>query len=161
MKEWLAEWKYGGDERWAKPMAQMLDLAFQQTYGNVSGKRAPIDLISPVPLSTGRLQERGFNQAELLAQFVAKRQGIRYAPLLQRIKDTERQSQKSRRERISSLHGAFALTPAGGELLQRSEGKWHILLIDDVYTTGTTLDECAKTLQAATSCRVAALTWAR
>ena len=99
------------------------------------------DLIIPVPLHKHRLDERGFNQSELIAAEISKRSG---APLvgdcLIRIKDTKHQFELGRAERLSNLNGAFAINDP-----QTVKGK-RILLIDDIYTTGSTIGECRRCL---------------
>lgn len=98
-------------------------------------------LIIPVPLHKKRLRERGFNQSSLLAKVVAKRTSI---PLdvssLRRVRWTEPQTNLSGKEREKNVKGAFKVVKR-----DRVEGK-KILLIDDVFTTGSTVNECAKAL---------------
>lgn len=109
------------------------------------------DLLIPVPLHPRRLRYRGFNQAELLTRELGKRlaPGLSIAvdtTSLKRIRFTKPQMKtESRGERLQNLGGAFAVAPtAAGPLV----GKY-VWLIDDVATTGTTLDECAKVLKQA------------
>lgn len=103
----------------------------------------PIDLIVPIPLSPERYAARGYNQSERLGAVLAARLGV---PLdttsLQRTRDTMSQVGLSGAERRHNVAGAFA---AAGQTLH---GR-HVLLIDDVYTTGATLDAAAVALLAA------------
>ncbi len=97
-------------------------------------------VICPVPLHWRRKFMRGFNQAELLGLALSKKSKLPYQNLLKRTRSTGAQVGRHRDERLQALTGAFAVTGAVPE---------HILLIDDVCTTGTTLDECAMVLKKA------------
>ena len=103
-------------------------------------------VIVPVPLHPRKARERGYNQSVLLAETVARAAGggSRVVPLLQRVIDTETQTAFDRRTRMANLKNAFALTP-GAEL----NPALHYLLVDDVFTTGSTLNSCARTLRRA------------
>jgi ComF family protein len=99
------------------------------------------DLVIPVPLHPQRLRERGFNQALLLAEDVGRRLGIPCRKgILQKRKPTAPQVSLSGTERERGVRGAFVLGREG------EVEKKGILLIDDVYTTGATVNECAKVL---------------
>lgn len=114
------------------------------------------DLLLPVPLHRRRLRERGFNQAVLLGRPLAKSWGI---PLvvdnLQRIRWTEPQVTLSAAERETNVRGAFALADPAAVRGKR------ILLIDDVYTTGSTVIECSRVLRQAGAAAVYVITVAR
>ncbi len=114
------------------------------------------DLILPIPLHIQRLRQRGFNQSLLLAQacFPAWREKIRF-DLLKRQRATIPQTRLSGKARRNNLHQAFSV-----EKIYKISGK-NILLMDDVFTTGSTLDECAKVLLAAGAVEVEAFTVAR
>lgn len=115
-----------------------------------------IDLIVPVPLHIKRLRERGFNQAYLLIRRWAKEEGISFDGLtLSRSRWTEPQTTLSRKERQKNIKGAFFV-----EHPERVEGR-KILLVDDVYTTGATVNECARVLTEAGADLVDVLTLAR
>jgi ComF family protein len=118
----------------------------------------------PVPLHPIRRRQRGFNQAELLAQQLRRHLG--HPPsgplppvchLLRRIRETGSQTRLSRDGRQQNLRGAFALRP-GAEA--RVTGR-RFLLVDDVLTTGSTLDECARVLKRAGAREVRAVTLVR
>lgn len=100
----------------------------------------------PVPLHPRKARERGYNQAQLLAEELARVAGggTRVAPLLQRVVDTESQTAFDRRTRMANLKNAFALA-AGAPINPAS----HHILIDDVFTTGSTLNSCARVLRRA------------
>ena len=107
------------------------------------------DLILPVPLHLQRLRERGFNQALLLVKELSRRTGIPYRmSVLQKKVPTLPQVQLSGAEREGAVRGSFHIV-RGEEL----EGKT-ILLVDDVYTTGATVNECSKVLLTAGTARV-------
>lgn len=116
----------------------------------------PVDCIMPVPLHPRRLREREFNQALLLADVVARRWQIPVSCTnLIRVVPSAPQTTLSRTHRLRNLRGAFAVRHPDAVRDQR------ILLIDDVWTTGATMNECAKTLRKAGSGHVFALTLAR
>ncbi|MFA7244249.1 MAG: ComF family protein [Patescibacteria group bacterium] len=100
-------------------------------------------VIVSVPLSLKRKAERGFNQSELIGKYVSNKLGIPGCDALSRIKDQKPQATLKRNERLSNLTGVFRV-----EDDEFVHGK-NVLLIDDVATTGTTLNECAKVLKAA------------
>jgi ComF family protein len=112
-----------------------------------------IDLIVPVPLHKRRLQERGYNQSVLLAEGLSRKLNIPCAPnALVRNRQTESQTKKSREERLKNMAAAFSVTDP-----EKLKGK-HILLIDDVLTTGATIESCALALLAIEGVRVSVAT---
>jgi len=113
------------------------------------------DLVVPVPLSANRAKERGYNQAGVLAEELSKLIGVAVAgDVLVRVRDTVAQKKMTLVERQANLKDAFKLTPIGRETIK---GK-RVLLVDDVLTTGTTADECARTLKSAKPTSVQVLT---
>jgi ComF family protein len=113
------------------------------------------DLLIPTPLHFQRLRERGFNQALLLVKELSHRTGIPYRKkILQKKKPTIPQVNLSGPEREKGLRGAFHLI---GE--EELKGK-SVLLVDDVYTTGATVNECSKVLLNGGAARVDVLTLA-
>lgn len=113
-------------------------------------------LLIPVPLHIKRLRERGFNQSLLLARKLAEKHGLPVNfSLLKRHKFTLTQTGLNKAEREKNIKGAFIV-----EDRQKISGQ-SIILIDDVYTTGGTINECAKVLLKAGAEKVAALTLAR
>jgi len=114
-----------------------------------------IDLIVPVPLHAKRLRQRGFNQTELLAQAISKYFGVEAKSVLARTRDTKAQFDLHRNERFANIEGAFEVID------QDSIHGRRILLLDDIYTTGATISECSKALQAAGAKRVEILTLSR
>lgn len=98
----------------------------------------------PVPLHPRKARERGYNQAELLATLLARAAGggTRVEPVLRRVVDTATQTALGRRTRMANLKNAFALAP--GAALNPT---LLYILIDDVFTTGSTLNSCASALR--------------
>ncbi len=149
--EAIARFKFRGVAYLAYPLGTLLaeyddpDFAFQE-----------IDLVIPVPLHPQRLRARGYNQSLLLARRVSRRRSL---PLnftaLVRARPTVPQTQLSGPERQKNIRGAFEVRDAA-----RIRGK-KILLIDDVFTTGATVQECARVLLRAGAERVDVLTVAR
>ncbi len=114
-------------------------------------KEKPV--VVPVPLHPKRLRERGFNQAEIFAKAFAVRHSLAFnSHLLQRVKDTGHQVGRTREERLKAVEGAFCITP-----LKNTS----VLLVDDVWTTGATMNECCKTLKKAGVKKVWGLVLAR
>ncbi|HTQ85828.1 MAG TPA: ComF family protein [Candidatus Solibacter sp.] len=114
------------------------------------------DVVVPVPLHPERQRERGFNQAELLAGAVASRLKLPMeARAIQRRKPRPAKLKLSRHERWEAARGAYAAVTG------RQFDNRRVLLVDDVFTTGATLDACARALQAAGAEHVTALTVAR
>jgi ComF family protein len=110
-----------------------------------------IDMIVPVPLSRWRLLQRQFNQAAVLAGELARQTGIAADPLLlMRIRSTRSQVGMTRDQRRRNVAGAFSV-PRHRRAALRGRS---VLLIDDVVTTGATVDACARTLKRAGAQRV-------
>lgn len=137
-------------------------IAVGRHLGRLMAEQAPvrfdlsgIDVVIPVPLHPSRERERGFNQAEVLAKVLSRRHGIPLLKgLLVRIRPTPPQT-GGRQERMRNVRGAFQVR--GPERLRGRS----ILLIDDVYTTGATVNECAKVLMKAGARAVSVYTLAR
>jgi len=114
------------------------------------------DVLVPVPLHPQRRRERGYNQAELIARPLAKRLNLKFQPhFLMRTKPRPPQLLLSRTERWASVRGAYA-TREGAKV-----DNLRVLLVDDVMTTGATLDACARALKKAGAASVLGLTVAR
>jgi ComF family protein len=130
----------------------MLSLHFSQMHEQ---NEWPLDMVIPVPLSASRQRERGYNQAALLAYPFSLTSGLDYQPqALSRIRETPSQIGLTVKERHRNVHNAFSAD--NDKVFGRN-----ILLIDDVMTTGATLDACAGALKAQGAGPVYALTLAR
>ena len=102
-----------------------------------------VDVIIPVPLHPKRLRKRGYNQAEVLARAVSERIKVPVdAGILKRVVNTVPLKELNDKERLNNLKNAFQIAK---ETLQYKK----VILIDDIYTTGTTVNECARVLKEA------------
>jgi ComF family protein len=115
-----------------------------------------IDIVMPVPLHTKRLRQRGFNQALLLAHRISETHHVKLScDNLFRVRPTRPQVELTGEERVRNVAGAFELHQPG-----EVEGG-RVVLIDDVFTTGATMNECAEVLKDAGAAQVIAFTLAR
>lgn len=135
----ISRFKHQGKLPMGHLLAQLLTEHLQQAF---SQGLSQADTLLPVPLATQRLRQRGFNQAELLGQWLAPALGIRLQKnWLTRLVDTPAQQQLDAATRQRNLRGAFALT-AASQVKNR-----HIALLDDVLTTGATAHSLALLLK--------------
>jgi ComF family protein len=119
---------------------------------------AQTDIIIPVPLHYFRFVHRRFNQSALLANILSKKTGIRHIPnALKRSRQTTPQTGLTRKQRETNVKGAFTINNRYASTIK---GK-NILLIDDVITTGSTIEQCTKTLLKSGAAQVNVLTLAR
>ena len=109
------------------------------------------DIIVFVPMTENEQKKRGFNQSELLANEVGNRLNIPVLPALVKIKDTKAQKELSGKDRAQNLEGAFAC------VFEQVKNRT-VLLVDDIFTTGATANECAKILLKAKAREVNVLT---
>lgn len=124
-------------------------------YWEKNGRRDFSSVVIPIPLHKRRLRERGFNQAELLAKMFAKKNDLLCAPhVLTRVHHSMPQVGLSAEERSKNVKGVFSVKDAKG-----LQGKT-VILIDDVYTTGSTLSEAASVLSAEGVKKIIAVTFA-
>ncbi|MEP6984171.1 MAG: ComF family protein [Chloroflexota bacterium] len=145
IREAVQALKYGNVPELAKPLGEKLSTCLKQ-------QDWIIDMIVPVPLHTKRLAERGYNQAQLLAEQVASIMGIGcQANALDRIRETQSQVTISGAERLENIKDAFVANS------QFVNGR-SILVIDDVYTTGSTMSACGEALHSAGATTVYGLT---
>ena len=147
----MLDFKYGRQIHLRHPVARWLLAALDDE--RLRSRR--FNIIIPVPLHPARERQRGFNQAGLLAELVSEHVSIQARPALERIRYTTTQTAFDRAERMENLHGAFRLRK------NADVRDLHVLLIDDVLTTGSTLSECARVLKEAGARSVHAATAAR
>lgn len=140
LRSCIHSFKYDGNTRLADPLGRLLAMAYLSLSLSV-------DMIIPVPLHRKRLQQRGYNQAYLLARVFATYVKLPLASsALIRMRDTASQAHLQAHERLQNVQGAFQLTHDHTIHTVKNRS---ILLIDDVYTTGATLEACANPLVAA------------
>jgi ComF family protein len=120
---------------------------------------ADADLVAPVPLHRWRLLKRGYNQAAILAQALARQTGVRLLPdLVQRVRATASQQGLGGRARIENITAAaFRIHPWHRRRIHGAK----VLLVDDVLTTGATVEACARVLRRAGAAQIDVLTLAR
>ena len=151
VRELIHRLKYNGRVQLCRP----LGLLTGQQLGSFA-ESASADLLIPVPLHVKRLRQRGFNQAVLLGEILAREWRL---PLshrnLRRIRWTESQIKLPAAERAANVRGAFAVSEPA-----LIKGK-RIILVDDVFTTGSTVAECARVLFKAEATEVCVVTVAR
>jgi len=146
----ITEFKFREHTAWASTFATLM-----RSAPWVEPALDEADLVIPLPLSTQRLRERGFNQTLLLARALAP---AKLADrILLRILDSAPQSSLPRKERLSSLVHAYAVDPLSGTSL---EGK-RIVLLDDVMTTGATLNAAAQCVRQAGAAHITGMVFAR
>jgi len=146
----LLSFKYGGKlfigEKIAEAMADRL-----------RDENIKADIIIPVPMNRKKQKKRGYNQAEIISGFLSKKTEIPYsAKLLTRTEDTAAMSKLAPAERRMNMEGAFSVPFNAAKKLN---GK-SILLVDDIYTTGSTADACSKSLMESGACEVCVVTFA-
>lgn len=148
LRDALHALKFGGARALARPLAALM----LEQCGTLLGPH--VDALVPVPLAPARERERGFNQAALVAGHLAAASGLPVKPgWLRRRRGTRPQTELTARERRANVAGAFVASP-------RVVGA-HVVLIDDIVTTGATSAECARALRAAGARAVGVLAVAR
>jgi ComF family protein len=158
LRELIHLLKYGS----VRPAANVLGRMLAEAVSHLEPvlNEAALVVVVPVPLHNRKLRQRGFNQSELIARAALKlltpRGRFHLAPaVLERRRETQSQIGLSRRQRRENMRGAFAVTQAD-EIKDKP-----VLLVDDVFTTGTTVSECARMLRRAGASQVYVATVAR
>lgn len=142
--------KYGGRPGVAETIARQIERHLDATG-------AP-PVLAPVPLHRWRIWRRGYNQAALIADALARRSGVETIPgLLERVRATPPLGRRNIAQRRETLRGAFRVARAHAEKVRGRR----IILIDDVFTTGSTAHGCAKALRRAGAQSIELLCWAR
>lgn len=186
MKQWLSMYKFQGDERYRELLAFMQSHVYEQVtlqlvrdqglYEHWRASRLTIrtyakryklwQVVTAVPISEERLLERGFNQAKQLAMSVAEYGELPFIELLHRQRDSIKLSSKKKWERVSTVQQLYISEPSYWlPLMEVSSSRtpMNILLVDDVYTTGSTIEACAQAIvdSAPSDVTIYGLTWAR
>lgn len=138
---WLLAEEMGGAAAWAAGTLRLQEIA----------------AVTAVPMHPKRLRRRGKNHSELIARAAAEQMQLPYAELLRRTRNAPQQARLNNEERRRNLRDAFEVPP---EQRERVRGK-RILLMDDVWTTGSTAASCAKALRAAGAQKVYFVAFAR
>jgi ComF family protein len=151
LREVVQRFKYGRKVSLGRPLGRLMAVDCREWFREIA-----LDLIVPVPLHWKRLRWRGFNQSVILGREVGKLWNLPVDPfVVSRLRETPPQTQLSEEERRRNMRRAFTLNPA-----KSVEGK-AVLLIDDVYTSGATVNECARALKRGGAREVCVLTLAR
>lgn len=139
MRQAVHELKYNNHINIAPPLAEIMALSFNDT-----GLAGRADIVIPIPIHRSRQIRRGFNQSEELARGFCSRLHLPMeTSVLHKTKKTKRQMELPFDLRVGNIRGSFSVTHP-----EKIRGK-RVLLIDDVFTTGSTLDEAAKVLREA------------
>ena len=150
VREAIHRYKFSGVRAYARPFGLLMAQCVQDR------PEMAADLVTWAPLSRKRRRERGYDQGELLARAMAKRLGLPAVPTLVKARHTQPQSGLDSAEaRRANALGAYAFLP-GADVAGR-----HVLLADDVVTSGATLSECARTLLEAGAAEVWCVTLAQ
>ena len=151
LREVVQKFKYARKVSLGRPLGRLMARGCQEFLREIDP-----DVIVPVPLYPKRLRWRGFNQSVLLAREVSRAYGIPMDPfLLQRRRETAAQTRLAEEERRRNVRGAFKLDPD-----RPIRGK-RVLIVDDVYTSGATVNECSRTLKQGGAKEIYVLTLAR
>jgi ComF family protein len=140
-----------------RPAADVLGWMLGQALARLEFANSPV-LVVPVPLHRDKLRQRGFNQSEMIAAAAFGNQKARFVleiGLLKRVRPTHSQTGLTRHQRRENMRGSFEVVQP--EMVAGNE----ILLVDDVFTTGTTVSECARILLRAGASKVYVVTVAR
>ena len=158
VRDLIVRFKYRGEQHLRRALAEWLS----EALADPRLARRPADALVPVPLHPRRRRERGYNQAEECCRALARRAKIPVWPVLRRARETGTQTLLSREERIRNLSGAFVLAGGWGARHWRNRlAGADLLVVDDVFTSGATVDSCARVLLAAGAASVRVLTVAR
>lgn len=144
----VMDFKYFGRRDVAEYLGRMAAEEFAD-----SGFFDGIDIIVPMPLAPNRLKERGYNQCSYIAKGISSVTGLPIdEDIVRRISFSESQTKKHAWERMTNVSGAFSLTDE-----EKVKGK-HVLLVDDVVTTGATISSCGAEIAKAGDVKISVLT---
>jgi competence protein ComFC len=150
VKDLIHKFKYGKKIFLKNAFIYILHILFAEKIASDK-----IDIITPVPMHHKDEKKRGFNQSCILAKGLSEKTGITFQNTLLKLKRTTAQAGLNRAERLKNIKNAFSCTK------QKYLYNKNILLIDDVFTTGATISECANTLNSCGAGSVTALTIAK
>ncbi|OON95696.1 MAG: hypothetical protein ATN36_00900 [Epulopiscium sp. Nele67-Bin005] len=143
IKQSIARWKYNGVRKYAKGYAELLAQSYKYDPLEIE-----IDGVIPVPVSKKRFAERGFNQAEDLAKEFAKFTDLPICDILERPIHTKAQSKcENKEERDKNIQGAISLNVNYADKLLKVKQSYRFIIIDDIYTTGSTIEACIKVIR--------------
>lgn len=145
MQRWMARWKYRGDPA--------LTAVFQKEWIRTWRRAFSSWKVMALPSGSGRMQERGFNQSQLLAELLP----VPRIKGLEKKDEPKKQSKSTKNQRENLMYQPFYLTNQEKDIFRGEK----ILLVDDIYTTGTTVRKAASVLRSAGAEQVASLTLAR
>ncbi len=131
IRDVIKDYKYKNKPYYYKMLGELL-------YKYIKEIDIDFDIISYVPLHKNKKKKRGYNQSELMAKYLGKKLDIPCERLIERVVDTKPQNQLKREDRVKNLKNTF--------MAVKNLQSQNILIVDDVYTTGTTLNECSKSL---------------
>ncbi len=135
----IFRWKYSGVRKYAKGYAQLF---IEKSDEDIKEK---VDGIIPVPISKKRLETRGFNQALDLSIELSKLIDVPVLDILERHKNTKAQHECSAEERLRNIHKSIRIMPNSTDILNKEQVNF--IIVDDIYTTGSTIKECLRALK--------------
>ncbi len=151
VREFMHRFKYEGESYLRRPLARWL----AEALDDARIREKPFDFFVPVPLHPLRLRTREFNQAEVLARLLSRDAGPPVLNCLRRVRNTPTQTRLDREQRMENLRNAF-------EMRKNADVRGrHLLVVDDVFTTGSTVEACSRVLNRAGAASVRAITIAR
>ncbi|XKT75188.1 MAG: ComF family protein [Patescibacteria group bacterium UBA2103] len=139
MRALLHENKYHQNKRAAKLLAHALHaFLFEYIVDRIELAGTNIYVV-PIPLSLSRYKERGYNQVANVTEIACKKCDLKHKNILAKIKDTKSQTKLSKKERLRNQHGAF--------VSEKASPRTTYIVVDDVLTTGATMQEACRALE--------------
>lgn len=147
VQKMIRDFKFNGMREYASVLAYIIHYRLDEPHIDIPNR---FDMILPVPLSEKRMRERGYNQSALVAEKLAKMWGIEYCgDAIVRTRNTKKQSlAESPDARFENVHNAFRANP------EKVRGK-RVIVFDDIYTYGFTMNECTSAVKAAGASKTA------
>jgi len=146
LRDVIKDFKYNNKPYYYKMLGELL-------YQHIKDEKIDFDIITYVPLHKNKKRRRGYNQSQLIAKYIGNRMNVSSEKLIKRLVDTKPQNQLNREDRKNNLKNTFSS--------EKKIKNKNILLVDDVYTTGTTLNACSEALLKVGAKNIYALTLAR